>query len=94
MKKPILLLWIISSWILYPFFSLSSKVKSKKLGEKKRILVLPQLSRIGDIVCSTGVFYNIKKSYPDSYVSVLVSKRAFGIIKNNKRIDNFIIFSN
>jgi ADP-heptose:LPS heptosyltransferase len=92
MKKPILLLWIVSSWILYPFFTLASKIKSRKIGTKKRILVLPQLSRIGDIVCSTGVFYNIKKSYPDSYVFVLVSKKAFGIIKNNKKIDGFIIY--
>lgn len=92
MKKPILLLWIVSSWILYPFFSVVSKIKSRKIGAKKRILVLPQLSRIGDIVCSTGVFYNIKKSYPDSYISVLISKKALGIVKNNKRIDNFIIY--
>ena len=92
MKKPILLLWIVSSWILYPFFSLYAYTKNRKIKSQKRVLVLPQLSRIGDIVCSTGVFYNIKKKYPDSHISVLVSKKAFGIIKNNKKIDNFIIF--
>jgi len=92
MKKPVLLLWIVLSWVLYPLLSIYSKTKNSKTKTQKRILVLPQLSRIGDIVCSTGVFYNIKKVYPDSHISVLVSKKAFGIIKNNIRIDEFIIF--
>lgn len=91
MKKPLLILWIFISWILYPLFSLIAKKRNSELVYKKRILVIPQLTRIGDIVCSTPVFYNIKNKYPDSYLSVLISKKAIGIIKNNTRIDEIIV---
>ena len=86
MRKPLLILWIATSWLTYPALTLLSR-----RGDKKRILVMPQYSRIGDIVCSTGIFYNIKKQYPNSTITVLLSKKAFGILKNNPRIDSFIL---
>lgn len=91
MNKPYLLAWIGLSWIMYPFLSWKSKIRDQKLGDDKRILVIPQYSRVGDIVCSTPVLYNLKRTFPNSYVSVLVSKKAIGILKNNPHIDEFII---
>ncbi len=63
----------------------------RKTGDGTRILIIPQLTRIGDIVCSTPVFRAIKEEYPNSYISVLVSVNASAIIKNNPRIDEIII---
>ena len=91
MRKLLYLFWIIITWLLYPFLSFKAKKVTQDLGSTKRILVVPQITRIGDIVCSTPVFYNLKKFYPDCYLVVLVSKKAVGIIKNNKRIDEIII---
>lgn len=91
MKKINFLLWILLTWFAYPFLNKKSSGISNELGNKKRILVIPQLSRIGDIVVSTPVFYNIKKTYPDSYLAVVVSKKALGIIKNNPRINKIIL---
>ncbi len=91
MKKINVLIWIACSWAMYPLIVYLSSRRSIEKTDRKRILIMPQLTRIGDIVCSTPVFYNIKKSYPDSYISVLVSKKAIDIIKNNIRIDNIII---
>jgi len=60
--------------------------------ELKKILIIPQLTRIGDIVCSTPVFRSIKIKYPKSHIAVLVSKKAAGIIRNNTRIDEVILY--
>ncbi len=94
MKKPSFALFIFLTWILYPFFNIRAHKRDKKLGAAKRILLIPQLTRIGDIVCSTPVIFNIKKNYPDSYLAVLVSKKALGIIKNNPKINEFILIEN
>lgn len=89
MKKVFFLITIVITWILYPVLSLISRRKIST--DQKRVLFIPQYSRIGDIVCSTPVAYNIKKHYPDSYVVALISKKALGILKNNIRIDKIIL---
>jgi ADP-heptose:LPS heptosyltransferase len=45
-------------------------------------------------VCSTPVIFNIKRTYPESHVAVLVSKKALGIIKNHPKIDELIVIEN
>lgn len=92
MKKISLILLVIITWISYPFHIVRAREIAKSLGNKKRILIIPQLSRIGDIICSTPVFFNIKKVYPESHIAVLISSKAVGIITNNPRIDEIIIF--
>lgn len=59
-----------------------------------KFLVIPQINRIGDIICATPVFRAIKEKYPESRLVVLVSKTkgAWEIIKNNPRIDGFIFY--
>lgn len=53
---------------------------------------MPQSNRIGDLICATPVFRAIKTRYPDSYLAVLVSKRSCGVIKNNPRINEIILY--
>lgn len=76
--------------LVYALIYLAAKKKAN-LGMVK-ILIIPQLTRIGDIVCSTPVFRAIKTKYPNSHISLLVSSNASAIIKNNHRIDEVIIF--
>jgi len=56
----------------------------------RRILVAPIITRVGDMVCSTPVFRELKRAMPDVELAVLASKRNIGIIKNNPRIDTII----
>lgn len=85
--------WICRALLESPFIFLRIKIKSRNNASKKpRILVIPQLTRIGDIICATPIFRAIKKQYPDSFLAVLVSNKAVGILKNNSRIDELIIF--
>lgn len=57
-----------------------------------RIVVLPQLTRIGDLVCATPVFRAIKERYPDAHLAVVTTNKVVGIIRNNPRIDEIIVY--
>lgn len=84
--------FIFITLILSPFLLFLIKKRKKNEKTKLRILIIPQLTRIGDLVCSTPVFRTIKIAYPYSYLAVLVSNKVSGIIKNNTRIDEIIIY--
>lgn len=70
----------------------------RKLGWKNiqplRILVIPQVNRVGDLVCATPVFRAIKTKYPNSHLAVLISqsKESWQIIKNNPRVNEIIFY--
>ena len=90
----IIMLTFLLSPLFFWIFWFSSKRRSKisPLSKEMRVLVIPQLTRIGDIVSSTPVFRAIKINYPSAFLSVLVSRKAAGILRHNKRIDSLIIF--
>lgn len=64
------------------------KLKSKK---QLRILV-SRIDRIGDVVLSTPIPREIKKAYPNSFVSVLVRKYTSDIYLNNPYVDEIILY--
>lgn len=82
----------LGSFVCAPF--VFSKIRSKRETNKKnpqRFFIVPQLTRIGDIVLTTPVFHTIKKAYPDSFIAVLVSRKAAGVLAGNSYIDELII---
>lgn len=81
---------VLFSPVIYFFIWLRSARRQE--ARPLRILVIPHLATIGDLVCATPVFRAIKKKYPDSYLTVVVTKMTAGIIKNNPRIDEIIIY--
>lgn len=70
-----------------------SAAPSAALPLKPRILIIPQFTRIGDLVCATPMFRAIKLKYPKSYLAVLVTRRTAPIIKNNPNIDEIVPFN-
>jgi ADP-heptose:LPS heptosyltransferase len=56
----------------------------------KRFLIIRQ-DRIGDVVLSTSLPREIKRVYPDSYVTMLVTGYTKDILLNNPHIDEIII---
>lgn len=84
--------FIFSTFFLSPIFYFGvffNKIKSQK--DRLKILVI-QRAKIGDLVCSTGMFKLIKEKYPDSYLAVLASIYTSDIIANNPYIDQIIRF--
>lgn len=86
------------TFILSPFFYFLAFLNKKKNGaavlenggKGLKILVI-QTTKIGDVVCTTPVFREIKKKYPKSHLSVLIISRAKEILELNPYIDEFII---
>ncbi|TSC67971.1 MAG: glycosyl transferase, family 9 [Parcubacteria group bacterium Gr01-1014_72] len=57
-----------------------------------RILITPQLTRIGDLVCSTPVFRALKRAYPGAYLAVLATNKNAAVLQNNPHIDEVILY--
>ena len=81
---------IISAPFIYFFISRRKLFRPK--DKPLKILVIPHLTRIGDLVCATPVFHTIKERYPDAYLAVLVAGRIEPILKNNPKVDEIIIY--
>lgn len=65
----------------------------KMLGEKSKrfkILIMAN-AKIGDMTRISSVFREIKKKYPESYLSVLMLLKVKPIIENNPYIDKIIL---
>lgn len=73
-----------------PLLRARAATRTRPWGDAPRILVIPQFTRIGDLVCATPMFRLIKKHYPKSHLAVLVAPRTVPIIKNNPRVDEII----
>ena len=83
-------LLIILAFVSYSFTFL------RRRADAKRVLVIPQLTRIGDLVCATPVFRAIKETYPRSHLTVVVAEHAHSaeVIALNPHIDGIIILKN
>lgn len=81
------LFWLFLTYFLAPYFYLCIFLKSKPANDK--ILVI-QLAKIGDMVCTTPVFREIKERYQKCHLSLLASRNTFGVVKNNHRLDDVI----
>jgi heptosyltransferase-2 len=58
----------------------------------KRILVV-RLDHIGDFVCTTPIFKNIKKKFPDAKITVLINSASKELAYRDPNIDKVITFS-
>lgn len=89
--------WLVAIYLLAPFFYLCIFFKKgQKKRDKKKILVIPPV-KIGDLICSTPVFREIKKNIPKSHLEVLLltsgdrNVTAFQLLKYNPYIDKIIL---
>ncbi len=57
--------------------------------DKLRILII-DIGKIGDLTCTTPVFREIKRKFPDSYLGAAIKEHSYGVVQNNPRIDEFI----
>ncbi len=84
--------WLFLTYLLAPYFYFRIFWRRKQKPEKLKILVI-QTAKIGDMVCTTPVFREIKKKYPDCYLTALVTSKTKDILKNNPRIDEIILIT-
>ncbi|MDH7604326.1 MAG: glycosyltransferase family 9 protein [Melioribacter sp.] len=61
--------------------------------KQKRILIV-RPDRIGDVVLSTPIPREIKRTFPDSFVAIMLKKYTSDIYLNNPYIDKIILIDN
>ena len=87
--------WLFATLLLAPFFYCLIFLRKINTKKPKRILIIPPV-KIGDLVCCTPIFREIKKSFPESYMGVILladsNRRAtsYDLLKNNPYIDEII----
>mgnify|MGYP001563404032 CR=1 FL=1 len=84
--------WLFTTYLLAPYFYVSILL-AKKNKNPLKILVI-QIGKIGDLVCTTPIFREIKKRYPSAHLTTLVLSKTEGVLKNNPRIDEIIFITN
>lgn len=67
------------------------KIKKVWQGYFKRILVV-RTDRIGDVMLSTPVIKNLRDSFPNAYIAMMVSPYTKDIIEGNPYLDEVIIY--
>jgi ADP-heptose:LPS heptosyltransferase len=81
------MIYVLFTGLFYPFLYIIALLK-KKTGFRK-ILVI-QTAKIGDLICSTPVFREIKKQYPAVRLSVIANPVATELLKYNPHVDKII----
>jgi heptosyltransferase-2 len=61
------------------------------LPPKPRILI-SRIDRIGDVVLTTPIFQLLKDTYPDSFLSVLVSPVTQKVVEGNPWVDEVLVY--
>ncbi|MBI4697825.1 MAG: glycosyltransferase family 9 protein [Nitrospirae bacterium] len=85
------MIYVLFSYILYPFLHIIASLR--KNPAVKKILVI-QTAKIGDMVCSTPVFREIKKQYPSVFIAVMGDPLSQSVLDNNPHINEFISLRN
>lgn len=79
---PLLLTWLIS-----PLLRL---VAGRAPAEPRRLLVI-QMAKIGDLLCATPVFREIRRRHPQVHLSVLATAQNAPLLHVNPRVDAVLV---
>jgi ADP-heptose:LPS heptosyltransferase len=74
--------------IFYPF-----QVFKRSIPLNPKNILIVRLDHIGDFVCTTPLFSNLKKKYPDAKITVLINSSSKDLAYRNPNIDKVITFS-
>ena len=79
--------WLFLTYLAAPYLYL--RILFSRETNTNKILVI-QRAKIGDLVCTTHVFRELKKKFPTSYLSAMVIDRSKDILKNNPHLNEVI----
>ncbi|OGW34979.1 MAG: hypothetical protein A2088_06645 [Nitrospirae bacterium GWD2_44_7] len=81
------MIYVILTYLFSPLIYLLTAIKRKKTVS--RILII-QTAKIGDLICSTPVFREVKKKYPDAHITVIANPITRELLEYNSNIDEII----
>lgn len=77
-------LWL--TWLVSPLLRFMA---GRAPVEPQRILVI-QMAKIGDLLCSTPVFREIRRRYPHVHLAVMATRQNVPLLRTNPRIDTVV----
>ena len=81
------MIYVILTYLFSPFIYLLIAVRKKKTIS--RILII-QTAKIGDLICSTPVFREARKKYPDAHITVIANPVTRELLEYNSNVDEII----
>ena len=81
------MLYILLSYLFSPFIYLIIALKKNK--PVNRILII-QTAKIGDLICSTPVFREVKKKYPHSRLTVIIDPVTKALLEHNPHVNEIV----
>lgn len=78
-------LWL--TWLVSP---LLRRMAGRAPAEPQRILVI-QMAKIGDLLCATPVFREIKVRYPQAHLAVMATAQNVPLLRANPQVDEVIV---
>ena len=82
--------YLVIAYIYFSLLELKRRGRNYVFPPNPRILVIPILTRIGDMVCATPVFRSIKERFPEGQLSVVCGKKILDVIRKNPCINEII----
>lgn len=86
--------WVMATYLLSPVFYLLIFLTRKKRSSaaSPKILII-QIGKIGDMVCTTPLFREIKRKFPESRLDIVIIPRSQDVLKNNPHINQTILIT-
>lgn len=81
------MIYVILAYISYPLVFIVSRFFTKRRGDSFLVF---QTAKVGDMICTTPVFREIKAARPGSRVGVVIDPVNAAVLKNNPRVDEII----
>lgn len=85
----------LASNIVYTFFKIFFTVtenSSKEINSPQKIIIIRQHNQLGDLLASVSLLRALKETYPDCYITLVVSPDNYPGIAKNKLIDRTFVF--
>ena len=86
------MIYVLLAYISYPLVFLISKLSGRAGLEPAPTFVVFQTAKLGDMICTTPVFREIKRAYPASRLGVVIHPATRPLLKNNPHVDEIIEF--
>lgn len=81
------MIYLFLTWLLYPFLALRAR---RRLPPQPRRIALIQTAKIGDFVCTTPLFREIKRHFPDCRLFIIGHGMNEPLARHNPAIDEFL----
>ena len=78
------------SLLLWCFFYFFLRGKANKKIDNPRKILIVQLAKMGDMVCTTPMFRAVKAKYPDSQLYVLGDRVNKELLEGNRDVDFYV----